>query len=197
MRSLLFQLLALLVLCNLCACQTTRTRSGTTQSSDATNRGKKTIDLPMRNNAWALLHDLLNEEKHLSKILIIKRESSELNRLVKNISEVADRGADRLKALAKHESGVDLAATALPPGEKATRESIGKMKQHLLLHSKGAEFEFQLLLTQSEALSYGTHLALVAAENEPQPARAQEFSALSAQLKSLHEQVLAMLRSRR
>jgi hypothetical protein len=62
------------------------------------------------------------------------------------------------------------------------------------LHSKDAEFEFQLLLTQAEALNYGAHLAVVAAANTPQTAHAREFSGLSAQLKRLYEQVIARLR---
>jgi hypothetical protein len=189
------KLVALLLLCNLCACQTPRTRSATPQKSTPVT--SKTFDLPTRNNALALLDELLNEEKHLSKILFIKRESTELNRLVKNISETADAGADQLKALKKNDPALAQVVTALPPGEKATRESIAKVKQHTLLHSSGAELEFQLLLTQAEALGYGSHLALVAAENEPQPARAQEFLALSLRLKSLHGQVLAMLRARK
>lgn len=59
-----------------------------------------------------------------------------------------------------------------------------------------APFEFQLLLTQAEALSYGLHLAQVAAENEPQTERAREFSSLSAELEQLYEQVLALLRKK-
>jgi hypothetical protein len=192
MRFHLLKLLALFVLWNLCACQMPRTQKAT--SREPASATSKTIDLPTRNNALALLDELLNEEKHLSKLLFIKRESAELNRLVKDISETADAGADQLKALKKNDPALAQAATALPPGEKATRESIAKVKQHALLHSSGTELEFQLLITQAEALGYGSHLALVAAENEPQPDRAQEFLALSLRLKTLHGQVLAMLR---
>ena len=154
----------------------------------------KPMDALTRNNSLALLDELLNEEKNLSLILLIKRESVELNRLVKNISATAGRGAKRLQALMKRDPTLQLPGNGLPPGEKATREAIAKTKQHALLHSKGAEFEFQLLLTQAEALSYGVHLAQVAAENEPQTERAREFSNLSAELDQLYEQVLALLR---
>jgi hypothetical protein len=82
----------------------------------------------------------------------------------------------------------------LPPGEAAGRKLISKTKEHLLLSSKDAEFEFQLLLTQNEALNYGAHLAMVVAECETQPERVREFLQLSAQLRELHERVLAMLR---
>ena len=157
--------------------------------------GKKTFDITTRNNSLALLDELLNEEKNLSKILIIKRESAGLNRLVKNISEDSDKGAKMLKTLAKKDPDLNIAATDLPRGEAATRKAIAKTKEHALLHTKGPEFQFQILLTQAEALNYGAHLALVAAENEPEPSRAREFTDLSKQLEQLHEQVLAMLRS--
>ena len=193
MRSHPLELLALLLLCSLSACQTSTTPEATPPHVER-KPAAKGMDLPTRNNALALLDELLNDEKHVSKLLIIKRESPELNRLIKSISETAGRGADRLKALAKKNPGHYLAATALPPGETATRESIAKVKQHLLLHSSGGEFEFQLLLTQAQALNYGSHLAKVAAANEPQPAVARELSALSARLNDLLEQVLAMMR---
>jgi hypothetical protein len=156
----------------------------------------KTFDLATRNNALALLDDLLNDEKNVSKILIIKHNSNELGHLVKNISKTAGAGAKMLRSLAKREPGVNLKATDLPPGEVAARKAISKTKESLLLHSKDAEFEFQLLLTQVEALNYGAHLTMVIAENEPQADVTRKFLALGAQLRDLDEQVLAMLRAK-
>ena len=200
MRFNQFPLVALAGLGLLCGCQTPPTPPTPPNAAPlaaTVSTGKKKIDLATRDNSLALLNELLNEEKHVSKLLIIKRETDALHQLIKNISQAAAAGADQLKTLAKANPGLDFTANRLPAGEKATRESIAKAKQHTLLHTKGAEFEFQLLLTQSEALGYATHLALVAAENEPQPARAQQFADLSARLRVLHEQVLAMLRQRR
>ncbi len=156
---------------------------------------KRSFDIATRNNALALLDQLLNEEKNLSKILIIKKESADLKRLVKNISEDTGKEAKLLEALAKKDPDLNLAGIDLPRGEVAARKAISKTKEHVLLHSKGQEFQFQILLTQSEALNYGAHLALVAAENEPEPTRAQDFSNISTQLKQLQEQVLGMLRA--
>jgi hypothetical protein len=190
----LMKIAALILLLGLCGCRSVHRENGTLKHAGPAPTGKKSIDIQTRNNAIALLNDLLNEEKNLSKILIIKRESPDLKRLVKDISETADDGAKMLKSLAKKDRGIQLATLGLPPGEVAARQAISKTKQDLLLHTKGAEFEFQLLLTQMEALSYGTHLALVAAENEPQPERAQEFSKISGQLKQLEERVLTRLR---
>jgi len=192
----LLKFLTLLLLCMLCACQSPTTRSTAAPLTVTASTAKQKANLETRNNALALLNELVNEERHLSKVLIIKRESAELKRLVKEISDVAGQAADNLKILARVTPGLHLTAGGLPQGERATRTSIAKAKRDALLHSKGAEFEFQLLITQAEALSYGTHLALIIAENEPQPARAQEFYTLSSRFKGLHEQVLAMLRPR-
>jgi hypothetical protein len=150
-------------------------------------------DPAIRNNSLALLTDLLNDEKHVDKLLIIKRDSPELKHLVKDISETAGDGAKRLEKLMKRDPALRK-DTDLPPGEQATRKAVSKTKERLLLHSHDAEFEFQLLLTQAEALNYGAHLAQVASENEPRPELAREFSDLSSQLQQLHEQVIERLR---
>ena len=197
MPSHLLKIPALFLLCSLCACKTLQHPNATPPPAEPQGAEKSAADLRTRNNALALLDDLLNDEKNLSKILIIKRSSDELGRLVESISKTAGKGADSLESPAKSEPGLDLKKTDLPPGETATRKAISKTKERELLHSKDAEFEFQLLLTQVEGLNYGVHLAMVAAENEPQPARTREFLELGAQLRNLREQAVAMLRARR
>lgn len=153
-----------------------------------------TVDLPTRNNALALLYDLMGDEKNLGKVLLIKHHSDQLGKLVKDISNAAGEGVKMLNSMAKKEPGLNLKETDLPQGETATREAISKTKERELLHSADAEFELQLLLTQTDALSYGAHLAQVAAANESEEERRQELSSLSARLTALHEQVVAMLR---
>jgi len=155
---------------------------------------KKGVGFQTRHNALALLYDLLSDEKNLSKILIIKHNSDELGNLVKDISKTAADGAKVLESLAKEEPGLNLKATDLPPGEVVTRKEISKTKESILLHSKDEEFQFQLLLTQVEALNYGSHLAMVVAENESQADRTREFLRLASELRALHERVLVMLR---
>ena len=190
----MLKFLAVFALGGLCACQSPRPAQVAPEHPVPSVTRKNSADALTRNNALALLDELLNEEKHLSKILLIKRESDELNRLVKDISQSAAQGAKRLETLMKEDPSLHLPGNGLPPGEKATRAAIAKTKQHALLHSSGAEFEFQLLLTQTQALGYGAHLAQVAADNDLLPGRAREFSRLSAELEQLYEQVLARLR---
>ncbi len=195
MHSYLTRVLGIFALLSLCACQSQTQQIGVTPETSNPTAENKRIDPVTRDNALALLNDLLNDEKNLSKILLIKRHSDQLGKLVEDISRTSKRGAESLEAVAK-EQRTNLKQLALPPGEKATRQAISKSKESTLLRAKDAESEFQLLLTQVEALSYGVYLAEVVAENEPQREPASQFSELSAEMRELHERVLAMLRSK-
>jgi hypothetical protein len=145
--------------------------------------------LGIRNNAASLLYDLLGDEKNVSKILIIKRNSEELGRLIKTISEAAADDQKQLEWLAKNDPNLNLHAVELPQGEKATRDAVAKTEEHELLFSSGKEFEFRLLLTQAQALGYGWHLAKIAAENSSSPEEVQKFTAMSRGMENLYDQV--------
>lgn len=184
-----------LLLCGLAACQLPPKPAPPSQ--DATHIAPaNNAALTVRNNAFALLADLLNDEKNLSKILLIKFESPEVDRLVTDISKTADEGAHLLKDFSKNDPALTQTKLDLPPGEAATRDAIAKTKRQQLLRAKGKEFEFELLLTQVQALNYGAHLAAVIAANEPQPERAQQFLNLSAQFKKLYDGVIALVRTK-
>ncbi len=88
---------------------------------------------------------------------------------------------------------LDLRAIKLPPGERATRAAVAKTTEHELLFSSGKEFEFNLLLTQVEALSYGRHLANIAAENSSLPDEVQAFKVMSQAMKTLYDQVIGQM----
>jgi hypothetical protein len=149
----------------------------------------------VRNNAASLLAQLLDEEKNVSKILIIKHASRELSGLIKTISTAADDGAQRLKGLAEVDPSLDLKRQDLPAGERASRDAEGKTEEHELLFSSGANFEFNLLLTQAQALGYGSHLAKVAADNSADPLEEDAFLTVSRTLDQLLLQVKAMMRT--
>lgn len=151
--------------------------------------------MQVRNNASSLLAQLLDQEKNVSKILIIKHGSHELSGLIKAISTAAADGAKRLKDLAQHDPTLDLRRQELPAGEKASRDAEGKTEEYDLLLSSGADFEFTLLLTQAQALDYGSHLAKVAADNSEDPGEADAFLTMSRTLNQLLTQVKAMMRS--
>src|SRR6185436_19382267 len=104
-------------------------------------------------------------------LLIIKRERSELKEVSKAISHTAGEAHKQLEKFGKADTSLNLKDKGLPAAETTTRESISKAKAKELLTDKGKDFELKLLLSQNEALGYGEHLALTAAEKETSPER--------------------------
>ena len=147
----------------------------------------------IRNNCYSLLYQLLNEEKNVSKLLIVKRDSRELNRLVKDISRTAGKAADQLQQFSEQDRTLALNVIDLPSGEEATRSAIATTKKKELLSNSGDVFERSLLLTQIQALNYATHLASVAADNDTNPSRSVWVRSLSHELKGLYSQCVDLL----
>lgn len=151
--------------------------------------------LERRNNAASLLAQLVDDEKGLHYVLILKGHRAELQQLVKNISATATSIQDQLQALAKADPTLNLRAVELPAGEIATRAAIESTKEHELLLTSGADFEFTLLLTQADALSYGWHLAQIVADNSPNAAQAKQFTTFSTAFHDLYTQTVTLMRS--
>jgi hypothetical protein len=149
-----------------------------------------------RNNCYSLLHQLLNDQKNVSLLRFIKREQDEVKSLVKQIATKSAAGAKLLEEFAKHDPSISLDNIGLPPGEAATREAIASTKKKELLGQTGDEFELTLLLTQTEALSYASHLAKVAGQNESNPERARALAGLSEEMQNLNHEVFTLLRSK-
>jgi len=177
----------LLVACLLIGCQLPKARFPVEGS----------VAQATRNNCYSLLHQLLNDEKNVSLLLFIKWEQDDVEALVDNISTTAAAGAKLLEEFARHDPSIRLDDFQLPPGEAATREAIASTKKAELLDQSGEKFELSLLLTQTQALSYGWHLAKVAGENEAQPDRARALAGVSSDLENLYHEAFALLISRR
>ena len=191
------RILALLTLALLCGCQSPHSVPVTPAAAEPFQSGKQAVDVVVHDNAMNLLHDLLGDEKNVSKVLIIKHASPAVKQLIKNISATAGADVKTLESFAKKETAPNWERLGLPSGEKAVRQAMSKTKEHELLHTSGKEFEFLLLLTQAEALSYGTHLARIAAENAPDPGRADQLFVIDKELDRLHADTLALLRAHR
>ena len=145
------------------------------------------------NGGYALLFQLLGDEKDVSKVLIIKRERAELRELVRQIAETSAQAHKKLEAFGRTGPELQLRETGLPAAEVETRESIAKAKAKALLSKGGKDFELVLLLSQQEATSYATHLAATLAKAERDPQRAQFLKQLSSDFAQLHSRVVAML----
>jgi hypothetical protein len=150
----------------------------------------------IRNNGYSLLHQLLNEQKDVSLLRFIRPEHADVKQLVNKIATTSGTGAKLLEAFAKDDPTISLDDIGLPPGELATRDAIAATKKKELLSQSGDTFELTLLLTQTEALSYGWHLAEVTSTNEPQPERARALASLGNDMQNLYQEVFALLLSK-
>ena len=166
------------------------------QSPKAVRQSENSAAQSTRNNCYSLLYQLLDEEKNVHLLLLIKREQNDVKILIKKISDASSTGAKLLEEFANKDPSLKLDEIRLPPGETATREAIAFTKKKELLGRKGEEFERTLLLTQIQALSYAWHLAKVAGENESQPERASALASLSKDMENLHREVLVLLLSK-
>ena len=143
----------------------------------------------VRNQGYALLYDLVSSEKDLAKLLLIKRESAAINALIKDIAATAEGIQRQLDLFALEDPRLNLRLIDLPFIENKTRESIGAARAKQLLVSGGKKFELRLLLTQNEALTYGTHLAQTLAANESIPKRKTYLDQAAGRLRALAERV--------
>jgi hypothetical protein len=151
---------------------------------------------PARNNGYSLLHQLLSEQKDVSLLRFIRPEDADVKKLVNKIATTSGTGAKLLEAFARDDPSIHLDDLGLPPAELAARAAIAATKKKELLGQSGATFELTLLLTQTEALSYGWHLAEITGKNEPQPGRARALAGISEDMKNLYQEVFLLLLSK-
>jgi hypothetical protein len=144
-------------------------------------------------SGYRLLYDLLGDEKNVSKLLLIKHERQELGTLIKEISGSCAAAYKQLDGFVKADPSLDVKTEVLPPAERLTREQISKDRAKELLKAKGKDFETSLLLTQLEALAYGSHLSAVLAQSERVAPRQQFLLRLARQLEELHGKAVALL----
>ena len=146
-------------------------------------------------HGYALLADLCGDEKDVSKLRFLKRERPELKALLQEIAATNRIAHETLQRFAKADPALDLKDIGLPAAEVAARKAISKFKEKAILSSKGKELEVQLLLDQSEALTYGAHLAGVIAMAEPDAQRREFLEQLAVTLGKLQQRILRTLSS--
>jgi len=145
-------------------------------------------------HGYAMLYEILGQERQVSKLLLINREPEALETVIGAIAQTCGKAYDRLGDFAKADPGLDLIDTGLPIEEVRTRAAIAATKREQLLAASGEELELQLLLAQNEALTYMAHLADTLSRNEPDPARLAFLRELWKDLTRLQEDVLALVR---
>jgi hypothetical protein len=163
------------------------------QSPGAISQSKSHPPQSLRNNCYSLLYQLLEQQKDVSILRFIKPEQSDVKKLVIRIATASGTGAKYLEEFAKDDPTINLNDIRLPPGEVATRDAIASTEKHELLGQTGDAFALALLLTQTEALTYASHLAKVASQNEPNPQRAHALAGISEEMENLYNDVFALL----
>jgi hypothetical protein len=158
--------------------------------SVATPRGTRAS---IRNEGYSILYELLGKQRSLDTLLLVKNERVEVRRVIKEIARVSKEGHAQLTNFAKADASLDFKAVGLPLAETKTRQAIEATRTKQLLLSSGGKFELHLLLSQSEALSYGAHLARVIRELDSEPTRQAALEALAQGLERLREDVLKLL----
>ena len=160
-------------------------------SEPAASKQRETINPD--STGYALLFDLLGDEKNVAKIRFIKRPRPAMTELLKEISQVSGDAHKRLEQFAKADKSLNLVDPHLPMGEIAARKAISKTKEKALLFGKGKGLEIELLLTQQEAMNYGAHLAKTIAVGETQPERRRFLQDLSLELSRLEDKLVGHL----
>lgn len=150
----------------------------------------------VRNQGYGLFYSLMSDEKNVSKLLLIKKEKSDVGDLIREISRVTGEIAAQLEAFEKTDPHVHLKFTGLPKAEQETRDLISKTRAKELISKGGEKFEVRILLTQSEALSYGTHLAVIVQNMETDAVRRKFLGDSSAKLGELHQRVINLFHAR-
>jgi len=158
-------------------------------SAPASSGGATNLD----QGGYALLFDLLGDEKDVAKIRFIKHPRPGITKLLKEISQVSSEAHKQMELFGKADKSLNLTDPRLPGGETMARKAISKTKQKTLLSSKGKELEIQLLLTQEEAMNYGAHLAKTLVPGDTHPQRQLFLQQLAEQLSQLEKQVVSVL----
>jgi len=183
-----------LVFCGCASFHETSSKSPAQSNAQASTRNSPHQVTPLQNTyGYALLSELLGDEKNVSKLLIIKRERPELRDLIRDIAQRCGQAHEELERFAKADRGLNLKTNGLPAVEIGTRDAIGKTKAKQLLTESGKEFELRLLIAQHEALTYGSHLAATITKAETNAQRVQFLRRLSSDLEVLENRVTSLL----
>src|SRR5437588_11071813 len=85
---------------------------------------------------YALLFDLVGDEKDVSKLRFIKHERPELKSLLQEIAKANRDAYVTLEKFAKQNPQFNIKDKGLPPAEVEARNAISKFKENSILHSK-------------------------------------------------------------
>lgn len=144
-------------------------------------------------NGYRLLYDLAQNETQVDKVFIIKKGISPLEETIKKIAEAARKLEKDLESVARYDSVEPFGPSALPPVEIATRKSIADFKRNRILSGSPAQFQKELLVSQIEALTYGSNLLDTLIATDPNPTRVQILQRHVARWKNLRQEIFNLI----
>jgi len=154
------------------------------------------VNVSQLSEGYALLYDLLSKEKHVNLLLLVKKETPQLKAVIKKIAEGSGEIANELETLSKANPPLNLKVTNLPRVEQDARAIIDSETGKALLKVKGVPFEFKLLHSQVQGMSYGAYLAKALAEVETNATRKAFLQKTEKKLFALHDEVYQMILNR-
>lgn len=148
------------------------------------------------NYEYAKLYKAVSGLRFLDELLLVKFESDDVEKLVKQIAAFGSRTRSELEDLAKANPGVSFeedGRTALSR-ESSKRQKHDRMKAFApLTGASGADFERMLLLGQSSVLYQLRFRVEVMADAETSPARARYLRKLKTDLDRMYVETVKLL----
>jgi hypothetical protein len=167
-----------------------------TSEPDAKGDAPANVKLAELSQGYALLYDLVSNEKRVNLLSVIKKESPDLKSLLERVSEASKATAKEMETLAKLDPPLNLKVTHLPRIEEAARDSIEKETSRAILNSEGVRLEFTIVSSQLSGMNYAAHLARILAAVDPNPQRKQFLQRTDRTFSDLHRQMYNMLYAR-
>lgn len=186
LRAIAFTIILLIASLPLRACQTAPPYAA------APPEHEEGIEL---NHGYALLYSTIVSETDLAQVLMIKNPRTEVAALLKDITEFAKDARDSLAAAAADDPALGFATHGLPHAEARTRDLITQTTSRRVMMTGGRQFEYTILLTQHEALTYIIHLAEALREMDENEDRRAYLAELRTDAMILHQRVDALLRT--
>lgn len=150
-------------------------------------------DLESINAGYVIIHQFVSTQKNSGLLLMIKRESDDVQAVIDDISRVAAGIDKQIEAFAKQDPTIKLDRVVLPKIEREQRDSAQRERAKQLLESDGKAFERLLLLTQSGVLTTERHISRAMVQNEKNPERNVFWRETQQQFDRLYASVMALL----
>ena len=116
---------------------------------------------------------MVDKESDIAKLLFIKRLPPETTRLVRDIDAAADDLKRTLETALDDNPTLQLRLDHQTPALRVAQDAYEAETRGRLLGSTGRPLERDLLISQTQALSYIQHVAAALARSAPSPPQAQ------------------------